>query len=261
MSSTLGRRSQESESLIGPPVAPRSLLSRVSSHLVNTPAYRGISTKLCVVRQVVAVLPEAVSSIIVDEMPWKHRVLPDVEPSNSESSTSESKAGDLPAPAPQLATMPVVELVPTTFGSSSACGAGASTQTPTQGGKAAGRPKLHKRGCKPMPPKRKYEPHTCGLCDHPHVFATRKGLNKHSTSCHGKYYSLSGNCFVPIGEADLRSRLNKLREAQQHRWPHGAGPRSRMGEESNAPRQAPPVPRPAVPLQHLLPAPSRYQLL
>ena len=36
-------------------------------------------------------------------------------------------------------------------------------------------------------------------------------MNKHSTACHGQYFSLAGNCFVPIQAADLRSRMDKLR--------------------------------------------------
>jgi len=100
---------------------------------------------------------------------------------------------------------------------------------------------------------------TCGLCNHPHVFETRKGLNKHSTACHGQFYSLAGNCFVPIQAADLRVRMDKLRGAQQHRYPHGAGPRSRGGGGSDQPR--PLAPSLAANPPRGPPKPSGYMVL
>ena len=63
-------------------------------------------------------------------------------------------------------------------------------------------------------------------CAHGHIFDTRTGLNNHSTKQHGRYYSLQGDCFVPIGEADLRVRMLKIQDAERHYWLYGVGPRS-----------------------------------
>ena len=75
--------------------------------------------------------------------------------------------------------------------------------------------------------KTEYKPRSCGLCTHGHTFDTHTGLNNHSTEQHGWYYSLKGDCFVPIGEADLCVQMLKVQDAQRHYWPYGAGPRSR----------------------------------
>jgi len=48
--------------------------------------------------------------------------------------------------------------------------------------------------------RRAYRPRRCGLCYQEHLFDTRTGLNNHSKQ-HGYYYSLKGDCFVPLGEA------------------------------------------------------------
>ena len=56
-----------------------------------------------------------------------------------------------------------------------------------------------------------YHPRKCSLCSYDHIFNTRIGLNNHSTKQHSRYYSLQGNCFIPLGEADLRMRMQKIR--------------------------------------------------
>jgi len=169
-------------------------------------------------------------------MPRKRPAFSDVEPSDSESTSSESEAGDSPAVTTQSTGAPVADPIAATASQKPIGDVEGAVSAPTREGVTAGGHQLRKRGCKPNPPKPKYVSRTCGLCNHPHVFATRKGLNKHSTACHGQYFSLAGNCFVPIQAADLRSRMDKLREAQQHRYPHGAGPRSQGGGGSGQPR-------------------------
>jgi len=52
-----------------------------------------------------------------------------------------------------------------------------------------------------------YRPRLCGLCDHHHTFDTRTGLNNHSSKQHGYYYSLKGDCFVPLGEHSVRGHV------------------------------------------------------
>jgi len=41
------------------------------------------------------------------------------------------------------------------------------------------------------------------------VFDTRTGLNNHSSKQHGYYYSLKGDCFVPLGGAVSATTLNR----------------------------------------------------
>ena len=52
-----------------------------------------------------------------------------------------------------------------------------------------------------------YRPRWCGLCDHHHTFDTHTGLNNHSSKQHGYYYSLKGDCFVPLGGDSVRGRV------------------------------------------------------
>jgi len=52
--------------------------------------------------------------------------------------------------------------------------------------------------------RRAYHPRRCGLCYHGCVFDTRTGLNSHASQQHGYYYSLKGDCFVPLGGHGVR---------------------------------------------------------
>ena len=52
--------------------------------------------------------------------------------------------------------------------------------------------------------RRVHRPRRCGLCYHERVFDTCTGLNNHSSQQHGFYYSLKGDCFVPLGEGGIR---------------------------------------------------------
>jgi len=221
------RRSPEYAPLIGWTEAPFWLLcpARSQSQLF-TWSDKDVSAVLRVVDCVISDLRDLCCYDEFVDMPRKCPAMSDVEPSDSESSSAESEAGDSPASATQSTGAPVADPVPATAGQDPVESVGVASTAPVSGGVVAGGRQLRRRGCKPNPPKPKYVSRTCGLCDHPHVFATRKGLNKHSTACHGQYFSLAGNCFVPIRESDLRSWMDKLRGAQQHRWPHGSGPRS-----------------------------------
>jgi len=201
------RRFPVCEPLIGWTLAPFWLLCPVNSQLLFTGSNKGISMDLCVVGQDTSVLCEVSCYVVFADMPRKRTAMPDVKPSDSESSFSESEAGEPPASTSQVTGAPVTELVPAMAGHSPVEGVGTPIDAPVRGGVTAGGRRLRRRGCKTTTSKCKYVSHTCGLCDHPHVFAARKGLNKHSTSCHGQYFSLAGNCFVPIRESDLHSPL------------------------------------------------------
>jgi len=50
-----------------------------------------------------------------------------------------------------------------------------------------------------------YRPRRCGLCYHEHVFDTRTALNNHASQQHGYYYSLKGDCFIPLGGGARRT--------------------------------------------------------
>ena len=69
---------------------------------------------------------------------------------------------------------------------------------PARGQAAATAQGAGTRACKVHRPRR------CSLCYHEHVFDTRTGLNNHSSKQHGYYYSLKGDCFVPLGEGGAR---------------------------------------------------------
>ena len=53
--------------------------------------------------------------------------------------------------------------------------------------------------------RRAYRLHRCGLCYHERVFDTRTGLNNHASQQHGYYYSLKGDCFIPLGGGARRT--------------------------------------------------------
>ena len=53
--------------------------------------------------------------------------------------------------------------------------------------------------------RRAYRPRRCGLCYHERVFDTRTGLNNHASQQHGYYYSLKGDCFIPLGGHGARA--------------------------------------------------------
>jgi len=102
---------------------------------------------------------------------------------------------------------------------------------PNRGIGACGRAPMAARGfgegrCGGRAGRRGYQPRQCGLCSHHHVFDTRTGLNNHSTKQHGFYYSLKGDCFRPLVEADLRIRIPKIQDAQRHHWAYGTSPHS-----------------------------------
>jgi len=103
-----------SASLIGQPELPRNLLSRVQGCLAETRDRRGCLTSVCVIQRVVAVkksTPQVefcVDSVCkVAKMPFKHCTLPDVEPSDSESSNSNSDGGEVSKPVSRPAGSPV----------------------------------------------------------------------------------------------------------------------------------------------------------
>lgn len=74
-----------------------------------------------------------------------------------------------------------------------------------------------------------YQPHTCGLCGHGHVYDTRTGLNNHATKQHGCYYSIRKDAFIPVGQDELQQRMAKVLDGQRHHYPYGLGPRSSRG--------------------------------
>ena len=234
---SLVRRAPECEPLIGWMVTPSCLLCVFGGRsllLSSWPNARVVIVS-CVASGAVFTLQELLFGCMVVDMPRKRPALSDVEPSDTEESSSESEAGASPAGDAESTGAPVADPIPATASQDPVGGEGSVT-APARGGVAVGGHQLRKRGCTPHHPKPKFVSRTCGLCNHPHVFQTRKGLNKHSTACHGQFYSLAGNCFVPIQAADLRVRMDKLRGAQQHRYPHGAGPRSRGGGGPDQPR-------------------------
>jgi len=87
-----------------------------------------------------------------------------------------------------------------------------------------------------------YRPRRCGLCDHHHTFDTRTGVNNHSSKQHGYYYSLKGDCFVPLGNNHVRGRVPPPDAGQGHGGTpgHGQCPRGRAGRVPG--RACPPYP-------------------
>jgi len=96
-----------------------------------------------------------------------------------------------------------------------------------------------------------YHPRRCGLCDHHRTFDTHTGLNNHSSKQHGCYYSLKGDCFVPLGESVVRVHIPKVMDAQRHPWACGVGPRSRGRARPVQGRTRPPYPRHVQPIRYL----------
>jgi len=187
------------------------------------------------------VVSSADSSSNFDSMPNKpnkRRNLPDVEPSDSDSFSTDWERGVLP----DIISRPSVRIMRAMV--SRSCGM-----------VAGGRPNAHRgQGMRGLPPTgcgtamavaraalyfgrrgrgspwvsvRGYVPRRCGLCRHDHIFDTRSGLIQHAIKLHHSYYSLSGDCFRPIPEADLQVYLQKREEGQHHNWPYGAGRPSR----------------------------------
>jgi len=98
--------------------------------------------------------------------------------------------------------------------------------------------------------RRAYRPRRCGLCYHEHVFDTRTGLNNHSSKQHGYYYSLKGDCFVPLGGSGVRRHAP--RPAATGCCSLGAGFDPRLcGRARCAPgRIRPPYPRSVPPVRY-----------
>jgi len=80
---------------------------------------------LCVVERIASVSRETSSYVEVVDMPRKRPALPDVEPSDSESSSSKSEAGEPPASAIQSTGAPVADVVPATTSQNPVSGTGA----------------------------------------------------------------------------------------------------------------------------------------
>jgi len=69
--------------------------------------------------------------------------------------------------------------------------------------------------------RRAYHPRRCGLCYHGRMFDMRTGLNNHASQQHGYYYSLKGDCFVPLGgtvcvATPLRRQLQGVAASAAH---------------------------------------------
>jgi len=145
-------------------------------------------------RSVVCVVSSADSSCNFDSMPnkpKKRRNVPDVEPSDTDSSSSDWER----------------DVLPDVIGKPSAPVKKAAFSRPT-GMAAGGRPGVHRgQGMRGLPPlgrgnampaaraaprfgkrgrggprvaMRGYIPRRCGLCNHVHIFDTRSGLNQQS---------------------------------------------------------------------------------
>ena len=97
------------------------------------------------------------------DMPRKRPALSDVEPSDSESSSSASEAGDSPAVTTQSTGAPVADPIPATASQNPVGDVGGAVSAPTREGVTAGGHQLRKRGCKPNPPKPKYVSRTLSL--------------------------------------------------------------------------------------------------
>ena len=109
------RRPLEYVPPIGWTEAPSRLLCAAGCQsLLCVRSDKGVSIVLRVVHCVVFDLRDLCCSKEFVDMPRKHPALPDVEPSDSESSFSESEAGDLPAVATQSTGAPVADPIPAT---------------------------------------------------------------------------------------------------------------------------------------------------
>ena len=90
----------------------------------------------------------------------------------------------------------------------------------------------------------------CGLCDHDHTFDTCTGLNNHSSKQHGYYYTLKGDCFVPLRENSVCARVPPPATAHYYGGAQGGGQRSR-GRVRHAPRRIwPPYPHGVPPMHY-----------
>jgi len=187
------------------------------------------------------VVSSADSTSNFDSMPNKptrRDNLLDVEPSDSDSSSTEWERGVLP----DIISRPSMRIMRAMAARSRNMAAGgrpnanrgqgmrslppfgrgyemaAARAAPGAGRRGRGGPRAAGRG---------YVPRRCGLCHHDHIFDTHCGLNQHAIKFHHSYYSLTGDCFRPIPEVELQAYLQKREEGQHHNWPYGAGPRSR----------------------------------
>ena len=144
-------RFPQCEPLIGWAEAPFWLLCPVRSQsLLFTRLDKEVSAVLCIAEWVTSVLREACCYEEFTDMPRKRPALPDVEPSDSESSSSESEAGELPASATQSTGAPVADAA--TAGQDPVGSAGGPSDAPARGGVTAGGRQLRRRGCKTTPP-------------------------------------------------------------------------------------------------------------
>jgi len=97
---------------------------------------------------------------------------------------------------------------------------------------------------------RVYRPRRCGLCYHERVFDTRTGLNNHSSKQHGYYYSLKGDCFVPLGGSGPRHHAPPPAAARCCGLGAGFDPRLRGRARRVPGRIRPPYPRSVPPVRY-----------